>query len=193
MAGRSVIVSAVRTPFGKLGGGLANHEATELGALAIKAALERIGVAPDEPQDVIMGQVLQAGAGQMPARQAAVARLCNRLVETGNIQGVNFQCDLFGLRDQLGVRAARLHPQIAVRAASAGSDLWYSEHHRSRGQLYRLGSNHRAGRRLFGQQGEYKGFVYFGYPYVSSSIYVEAGNLFRNMATQAALTKSKSK
>jgi acetyl-CoA C-acetyltransferase len=72
MAGRSVIVSAVRTPFGKLGGGLANHEATELGALAIKAALERIGVAPDEPQYVIMGQVLQAGAGQAPARQAAI-------------------------------------------------------------------------------------------------------------------------
>src|SRR5437879_9861495 len=72
MAGRSVIVSAVRTPFGKLGGGLANHEATELGALAIKAALERIGVEAHEPQYVILGQVLQAGAGQAPARQAAI-------------------------------------------------------------------------------------------------------------------------
>jgi acetyl-CoA C-acetyltransferase len=72
MASRSVIVSAVRTPFGKLGGGLAGHEATHLGALVIRAALERIGVEPHEPQYVIMGQVLQGGAGQAPARQAAV-------------------------------------------------------------------------------------------------------------------------
>ncbi len=72
MAARSVIVSAVRTPFGKLGGGLAGYQATELGALAIKAALERIGVEPHEPQYAIMGQVLQAGAGQAPARQAAI-------------------------------------------------------------------------------------------------------------------------
>ena len=72
MAGRSVIVSAVRTPFGRLGGGLAGYPATELGAVAIRAALERIGVEPGEPQYVIMGQVLQAGVGQAPARQAAV-------------------------------------------------------------------------------------------------------------------------
>jgi acetyl-CoA C-acetyltransferase len=67
-----VIVSAVRTPFGKLGGGLATYEATELGAHAIRAALERIGLEPGEVEYVIMGQVLQAGAGQAPARQAAV-------------------------------------------------------------------------------------------------------------------------
>ena len=70
---RSVIVSALRTPFGKLGGGLAPYEATQLGAIVIRAALERIGVEPDEPEYAIMGQVLQAGAGQAPARQAAVA------------------------------------------------------------------------------------------------------------------------
>jgi acetyl-CoA C-acetyltransferase len=70
---RSVIVSAVRTPFGKLGGGLKDLSATELGAHAIRAGLERIGLEPHEPQYVIMGQVLQAGAGQAPARQAAVA------------------------------------------------------------------------------------------------------------------------
>src|SRR5947208_4053882 len=69
---RSVIVAAVRTPFGRLGGGLAKYEATELGAIAIKAGLERIGLEPNEPEYVIMGQVLQAGAGQAPARQAAV-------------------------------------------------------------------------------------------------------------------------
>ncbi len=72
MAARSVIVSALRTPFGKLGGGLAAHSATQLGSLAIEAALARIGLEPHEPQYVIMGQVLQAGAGQAPARQAAV-------------------------------------------------------------------------------------------------------------------------
>jgi len=69
---RSVIVSALRTPFGRLGGGLRDYEATELGAHAIKAALERIGLEPGEIEYVIMGQVLQGGAGQAPARQAAV-------------------------------------------------------------------------------------------------------------------------
>src|SRR6185369_819640 len=70
---RSVIVSAVRTPFGKLNGGLAAYPATELGAIAIRAGLERVGLEGSEVDYVIMGQVLQAGAGQAPARQAAVA------------------------------------------------------------------------------------------------------------------------
>jgi len=69
---RSVIVSAVRTPFGRLGGGLASVPATELGAIVIQAGLERAGLEPAEVEYVIMGQVLQAGAGQAPARQAAV-------------------------------------------------------------------------------------------------------------------------
>jgi acetyl-CoA C-acetyltransferase len=69
---RSVIVGAVRTPFGKLGGGLAAYSATELGAIAIRAALERAGIEAHEPQYAIIGQVLQGGAGQAPARQAAV-------------------------------------------------------------------------------------------------------------------------
>ncbi len=69
---RSVIVSAVRTPFGRLGGGLAKIPATELGSTAIRSALERAGVEPDEVEYVIMGQVLQAGVGQAPARQAAI-------------------------------------------------------------------------------------------------------------------------
>ena len=70
---RSVIVAAVRTPFGRLGGGLSKHRATELGAIAIGAALDRSGVEPAEVGYVVMGQVLQAGAGQAPARQAAIA------------------------------------------------------------------------------------------------------------------------
>jgi acetyl-CoA C-acetyltransferase len=68
----SVIVSALRTPFGKLGGGLKDYEATQLGSVAIKAGLERIGLEPGEVEYVIMGQVLQGGAGQAPARQAAI-------------------------------------------------------------------------------------------------------------------------
>jgi acetyl-CoA C-acetyltransferase len=69
---RSVIVAAVRTPFGKLGGSLAHREATELGSIVIRGALDRAGVEDDEVEYVIMGQVLQGGAGQAPSRQASV-------------------------------------------------------------------------------------------------------------------------
>jgi acetyl-CoA C-acetyltransferase len=68
----SVIVSSARTPIGKLSGGLASLPATDLGAHAIRAALARAGIAGDQVDYVLLGQVLQAGAGQMPARQAAV-------------------------------------------------------------------------------------------------------------------------
>jgi len=69
---RSVIVATARTPFGKLGGSLASFEATKLGAIAIRGALDRAGVANDEVEYVIMGQVLQGGAGQAPSRQATI-------------------------------------------------------------------------------------------------------------------------
>jgi acetyl-CoA C-acetyltransferase len=69
---RSVIVATARTPFGKLGGALAGYKAPELGAIALKAALERAGLEPAEVEYVIMGEVLQAGVGQAPARQAAI-------------------------------------------------------------------------------------------------------------------------
>jgi acetyl-CoA C-acetyltransferase len=69
---RAVILSTARTPFGKLGGALAGYPATELGAFAIRAALERAGVEPAEVDYVVMGQVLQAGTGQAPARQATI-------------------------------------------------------------------------------------------------------------------------
>ena len=68
----TVILGAARTPIGKLGGGLSTIDATELGATAIGAALERADVAPDQVEHVIMGQVLQAGQGQIPSRQAQV-------------------------------------------------------------------------------------------------------------------------
>jgi acetyl-CoA C-acetyltransferase len=69
---KTVILSAARTPIGKLGGGLASVDPTELGGTAIKAALERAEVAPDQVQHVVMGQVLQAGQGQIPSRQAQI-------------------------------------------------------------------------------------------------------------------------
>jgi acetyl-CoA C-acetyltransferase len=68
----SVIVGGARTPIGKLLGGLKDASATDLGGYAIAAALERSGVAPEHVDYVVMGHVLQAGTGQVPARQAAV-------------------------------------------------------------------------------------------------------------------------
>jgi acetyl-CoA C-acetyltransferase len=69
---KTVILSAARTPIGKMGGSLSSVDATELGGTAIKAALERAEVAPEEVQHVVMGQVLQAGQGQIPSRQAQI-------------------------------------------------------------------------------------------------------------------------
>src|SRR4051812_45328741 len=66
------ILGAARPPVGKLGGGLSSLEATELGAIAIKAALERAEVAPEQVEHVVMGTVIQAGQGQIPSRQAQI-------------------------------------------------------------------------------------------------------------------------
>jgi acetyl-CoA C-acetyltransferase len=68
----TVILGTARTPIGKLGGGLSSLDASELGGIAIKAALERADVGPDEVQHVVMGQVIQAGQGQIPSRQAQI-------------------------------------------------------------------------------------------------------------------------
>ncbi|HVL96707.1 MAG TPA: acetyl-CoA C-acetyltransferase [Solirubrobacteraceae bacterium] len=69
---KTVILSAARTPVGKLGGGLSTYKAPELGGIAIQAALERAGVAGEEVDHVVMGTVLQAGQGQIPSRQAQI-------------------------------------------------------------------------------------------------------------------------
>ena len=66
----AVIVSAVRTPIGSMGGSLASLRASELGSIAMKAAVERAGLKPEDVQECYMGNVLQAGQGQAPARQA---------------------------------------------------------------------------------------------------------------------------
>jgi acetyl-CoA C-acetyltransferase len=69
---KTVILGTARTPIGKMGGGLSSLDATELGGEAITAALERAGVEPDQVEHVVMGQVLQAGQGQIPSRQAQI-------------------------------------------------------------------------------------------------------------------------
>ena len=69
---KTVILGAARTPFGKMGGGLASLDATDLGGTAIAAALERAEVAPEQVEQVVFGQVLQAGQGQIPSRQAQI-------------------------------------------------------------------------------------------------------------------------
>src|SRR5215217_5769373 len=69
---KTVILGTARTPFGKMGGALASVDATELGATAIRGALERAEVAPEQVEHVVFGQVLQAGQGQVPSRQAQI-------------------------------------------------------------------------------------------------------------------------
>src|SRR5881392_1452559 len=69
---KTVILSSARTPVGKLGGGLSSLHPTDLGGIAIGAALERAGVEPEQVQHVVMGHVLQAGQGQIPSRQAQI-------------------------------------------------------------------------------------------------------------------------
>ncbi len=77
------IVSAVRTPIGSFGGTLKDFSATQLGAIAIRAAIERAGIKPEQVQEVLMGCVLQANLGQAPARQAAMfANLPNNVIAT---------------------------------------------------------------------------------------------------------------
>jgi acetyl-CoA C-acetyltransferase len=69
---KTVILGSARTPIGKMGGALASLDATELGGIAITAALDRAGVEPEQVDHVVMGQVLQAGQGQIPSRQAQI-------------------------------------------------------------------------------------------------------------------------
>ncbi|MFG3700040.1 acetyl-CoA C-acetyltransferase [Micromonospora sp. NPDC047620] len=109
----SVIVSGARTPMGRLLGNLKDVSATRLGGVAIKAALERAGVAPEQVQYVIMGQVLQAGAGQIPARQAAVEAGIPMSVPALTINKVCLSgLDAIALADQL-IRAGEFDIVVA--------------------------------------------------------------------------------
>ena len=112
MAG-SVIVAGARTPMGKLLGALTPFSGADLGGFAIKAALERAGVAPDQVDYVIMGQVLQAGTGQMPARQAAVKAGIPMHVPSLSINKVCLSgLDAIALADQL-IRAGEVEIVVA--------------------------------------------------------------------------------
>ncbi|GLX01238.1 acetyl-CoA C-acetyltransferase [Microtetraspora sp. NBRC 16547] len=109
----SVIVAGARTPIGRLLGSLAGLSAVDLGGIAIKAALERAGVAPSDVQYVIMGQVLQAGAGQIPSRQAAVKAGIPMTVPSLTINKVCLSgLDAIALADQL-IRAGEFDIVVA--------------------------------------------------------------------------------
>jgi acetyl-CoA C-acetyltransferase len=110
---QSVIVNGARTPMGRLLGALKDFPATKLGEVAIRAALERSGVAPEQVQYVIMGQVLQAGAGQIPARQAAVGAGIPMSVPALTINKVCLSgLDAIALADQL-IRAGEFDIVVA--------------------------------------------------------------------------------
>ena len=110
---RSVIVAGARTPMGRLLGGLRGFSAAELGALAIKAALERAGISGDQVDYVIMGQVIQAGAGQNPARPAAVAGGIPMSVPSFTLNKVCLSgIDAIALADQL-IRAGEFDVVVA--------------------------------------------------------------------------------
>ncbi|NUR30369.1 MAG: acetyl-CoA C-acetyltransferase [Catenulispora sp.] len=112
-ATKSVIVAGARTPMGRLLGSLKNFSGADLGGVAIKAALERAGVAPEQVQYVIMGQVLQAGAGQIPARQAAVAAGIPLSVPALTVNKVCLSgLDAIALADQL-IRAGEFDIVVA--------------------------------------------------------------------------------
>jgi acetyl-CoA C-acetyltransferase len=109
----SVIVAGARTPIGRLLGSLSGFSATDLGGVAIKAALEKAGVTPDQVDYVIMGQVLQAGAGQIPARQAAVAAGIPMTVPALTVNKVCLSgLDAIALADQL-IRAGEFEIVVA--------------------------------------------------------------------------------
>jgi acetyl-CoA C-acetyltransferase len=109
----SVIVAGARTPMGRLLGSLKGFSGAQLGGVAIKAALERAGVAPDQVQYVIMGQVLTAGAGQIPARQAAVAGGIPMSVPAVTVSKVCLSgLDAIALADQL-IRAGEFDIVVA--------------------------------------------------------------------------------
>jgi acetyl-CoA C-acetyltransferase len=109
----AVLLAGARTPMGRLLGSLSGFSAAELGAVAIRAALERSGVAPDQVDYVIMGQVLTAGAGQIPARQAAVAAGIPMTTPALNVNKVCLSgLDAVALAAQL-VRAGELDVVVA--------------------------------------------------------------------------------
>src|SRR5205085_9538565 len=109
----SVIVAGARTPIGKFGGGFKGLAAVDLGAAAIKEAVSRAGVSPEQIDYVLMGQVLQAGAGQITARQAAIKAGIPKEVPSITINKVCLSgLNAIALADQL-IRAGEIKVAVA--------------------------------------------------------------------------------
>jgi acetyl-CoA C-acetyltransferase len=110
---RTVILGTARTPFGKMGGALASKDATDLGGEALSAALERSSVDPEQVQQVVYGQVLQAGQGQIPSRQAQIKAGIPKEVPSETINKVCASgMRAIGVAD-LGIRAGELEIGVA--------------------------------------------------------------------------------
>jgi acetyl-CoA C-acetyltransferase len=134
----AVILSAARTPIGKFQGGLSSIPATKLGAIAVKAAVDRAGIDPKDIEEVLMGNVIQAGNGQAPARQAAIF---GGLPATVSATSINKVCGS-------GLKAAMMAAQ-AVRAGDA--DLFVAGGMESMSRAPYL-VNGRSGELKFGNQ-----------------------------------------
>src|SRR5512142_671493 len=134
----AVILSAARTPVGKFQGSLSSVPATQLGAIAVKAAVERAGINPEEIEEVIMGNVVQAGEGQAPARQAEIL---GGIPATVSASTINKVCGS-------GLKAAMFASQ-AVRAGDA--DLFVAGGFESMSRVPYLVSG-RSGELKFGNQ-----------------------------------------
>ncbi len=134
----AVILSAARTPVGKFQGALSSVPATELGAIAVKAAVERAGINPEEIEEIIMGNVVQAGEGQAPARQSGIHA---GIPPTVSASTINKVCGS-------GLKAAMFAAQ-AVRAGDA--DLFVAGGFESMSRVPYLVSG-RSGELKFGNQ-----------------------------------------
>jgi acetyl-CoA C-acetyltransferase len=144
----AVILSAARTPIGKFQGSLSSIPATQLGAIAVKAAVERAGINPEEIEEVIMGNVVQAGEGQAPARQSGIL---GGIPATVSASTVNKVCGS-------GLKAAMFASQ-AVRAGDA--DLFVAGGFESMSRVPYLVSG-RSGELKFGNQALTDALLYDG-------------------------------
>ena len=144
----AVILSAARTPIGRFQGSLSSIPATQLGAIAVKAAVERAGINPEDIEEVIMGNVVQAGEGQAPARQAGIL---GGIPATVSASTVNKVCGS-------GLKAAMFASQ-AVRAGDA--DLFVAGGFESMSRVPYLVSG-RSGELKFGNQALTDALLYDG-------------------------------
>src|SRR5947209_16786376 len=113
-----IIISAVRTPIGKFQGALKSMSATQLGALVVKTAVERAGLAPEQIDEVIMGNVVSAGLGQNPARQAALG---GGLSDTVGAMTINKVCGSGLKAVALAAQAVQTHNSDIVVAGGMES------------------------------------------------------------------------